>query len=121
MVETFEQSAIAARGFRRNAFAVPPAKRNMPDKTRGEDEARIRPSISKDMALLADHLTGNPMFVDLMGILRKEAVDKLTASPLGANGIADREVARYELEALSQLESRLLSMAAEIRLYPEAE
>lgn len=103
---------------RRNAFGVEPAVRPLPDKALAPVAERLTPSVPVEVARVAAYLTGETVFGDLFGILKQEAVDKLRASPLGAEGATQREVARYELEALSTIESRLQSMAAEIRLHP---
>ena len=107
--------------FRRNAFAVEPATRPMPSKRLSPDSQRMKPSVSRGVAEIADHLGQNPVFADLMALLRQEAVARLTGSPLGPDGATVRETARYELEALASIETRILAMGAEIRLYDEAE
>lgn len=107
--------------YRRDPFAVEPASRPMPVKTLAPEGQRLAPTVSRDMAELAAHLGQDPIFQDLLAILRKEALAKLTTSPLGASGQEARETARYELEALTAIETRIGSMAAEIRLHPERE
>jgi hypothetical protein len=81
----------------------------------------IKPTVSRETAEIAAHLHQNPVFVDLFALLRKEVVDRLCNSPLGEKGAAEREAARYELEALSSIESRLGAVAAEIHLHDSAE
>jgi hypothetical protein len=105
------------RPTRRSAFPSEAAERPMPSKELPPDRSRIRPSVERAVAEMAAHLTQNPLFVELVGIIRQESMDKLMASPLGAEGTAARELARYELEALKTIEARLTSIASEMSLH----
>lgn len=110
------------RSYRRNAFgngAV--TERPMPSKAPVAPAERIRPSVSADVARVAEYMCSDTVIQGVFEMLRNEAVAKLTASPLGPDGAVAREVARYELEALSTIEARLESMAAELRLLAKSE
>jgi hypothetical protein len=102
---------------RRDAFRVDPAPRAMPSKTPRHVAERMAPSVSRDVAEIAAHLSQNPVFVDTIAIMRREAMDRMANSPLGAAGAEEREAARYELEALRGIENRISGMAAEISLH----
>jgi hypothetical protein len=105
---------------RRDAFKVEPATRSMPTKTTLPVAERAKPTVSRDVAEIARHLTGNPVFVDLMVGLRKEATDRLCNSDLGQPGVEEREIARYMLEALRTIENRMMGIAAETALHAPA-
>lgn len=107
--------------LRRNAFAVPPGVRPMPEKKTPDVRERLQATVSPDVARVAAYLLTDTVMGDLFDKLRNEAVEKLASSPLGAAGIEAREVARYELEALGTIRSRLEAMAAENRLHQDAE
>ena len=121
MARSSDASLRPSPAYRRNPFEVEPAVRPMPSKALSPDSQRMKPSVSRDVAELAAHLGDNPVFVDLLALLRKEATTRLTDSPLGAEGATVRETARYELEALASIETRIASMGAEIQLHAERE
>lgn len=106
---------------RRNAFEVPPRVRQMPAKDAAPVTDRVKPSVSRDVAEIASHLHANPVFVDLFGLLRAEAVKTLCNSAVGEAGQQDREIARFELEALNNIEARLGALAAEMSLHAPAD
>lgn len=107
---------------RANAFPADPLARMMPRKEpRPGATDRLTPTVSRDMAEIAGHLTENPVFLDLFGILKKEAMDRLCNSPLGEAGTVEREAARYELAALASIENRIGAIAAEIHLFEPRE
>lgn len=93
----------------------------MPSKAPVMPQNRIRPSVGEDIARVAEFLCSDTVTQGIFQQLRDEAIAKLTASPVGAKGADAREIARYELEALSTIEERLRGMAAEIRLFAEPE
>jgi hypothetical protein len=103
--------------FRRNDFSVEPQPRALPVKEPRAQAARAKPTVSRDVAEIASHLAANPVFVDLMAGLRREATDRLTNSSLGQAGAEERETARYELEALRIIENRLMGIGAELVLH----
>jgi hypothetical protein len=92
-----------------------------PPKMGRQAPAKLTPTVSRETAEIAAHLHQNPVFVDLFATLRKEVVDRLCNSPVGEKGAVEREAARYELEALSTIESRLGAVAAEIHLHEPAD
>jgi hypothetical protein len=93
----------------------PPLKMGRPGPT------AIRPTVSRETAEIAVHLRENPVFVDLMDGLKRSALARFENSEMGPGGATEREAARYELEALSAIESRLGAVAAEIHLHSPAD
>lgn len=105
---------------RRNAFILdpkPPVERHPVPKMGARAAERVKPSVDRATAEIAAHLAQNPVFVDLVAMLRKEVVDALCASPLGAAGTEAREVARYELAALANIENRISAIGSEFSLH----
>ena len=106
---------------RRNAFAAKPEPRELPRKAAKPAADRLKPSVPREVAEVAAHLSENPVFADLWDLLKREALDRLTNSPLGAAGAEERETARYQLEALSTIGNRLAALGAELSLHPPAD
>jgi hypothetical protein len=102
---------------RRNAFAVGPAARDLPSKTAPRTVAKMEPEVSREVAELSAFILDNPVFTDILGLLRAEAFDRFQRSALGPEGIPERETARHVVEALSTIESRLGAFAADFPLH----
>lgn len=103
--------------LRRNAFQVEPAERGMPEKAPRSNPEGIRPTVSRDMAEIAAHLSENPSFEAVFECLRDEAVQRMCNSEPGESGRQERDAGRLELATLETIKHRLGSMAAEMALH----
>jgi hypothetical protein len=106
---------------RRTNFPAPATEDRPPLKMGRPAPGKVAPTVSRETAEIAAHLHANPVFVDLFADLRKAAFDRFRNSKVGPDGEPERTAARYELEALSTIESRLGAVAAEIHLHTPAE
>lgn len=100
---------------RRNDFpakgeAKPPP---LPAKQPVHRAGPITRSVPHEVAEIAAHLAENPVWVELIEILKSDAVARMANSPLGQAGETERTAARYEIEALTNLQNRIWAYAAE--------